>query len=145
MIQWSGQKVHSLGCCNFRTVYEKTTKFSGFSFLDGYTYLTKFQQNPWGSGENVSEIWSISHGMTHKAFIASLKLVSAIFYQIFIFAQNDNPLKTIKCFLFHLKSSFGSGYTQIFVVFSLPFHIFQIQKDKWRWNDLCHELTCINL
>ena len=32
--------------------------------------------------------------------------------------------------LFHLKSSFRSRDIQIFVFFSLPFHIFQIQKDK---------------
>ena len=37
-----------------------------------------------------------------------LKLVSAIFYQIFIFSPNDSPLKTDKCFLFCLKSSFCS-------------------------------------
>ena len=37
----------------------------------------------------------------------NLKLVSAIFYQI-IFSSNDSPLKTEKCFLFHLKSFFCS-------------------------------------
>ena len=51
-----------------------------------------------------------------------------------------------KCFLFHLKSSFWSRDIQIFVFFPLPFHTFQIQKDKWKWNNLwCHELACINL
>ena len=35
-----------------------------------------------------------------------LKLVSAIFYQIFIFSPNDSALKTMKSFLYHLKSSF---------------------------------------
>ena len=52
MIQCPGWKVHSLGGCNFGTVHEKTIKFSGFSFLDGYIDLTKFQQIPWGSGGN---------------------------------------------------------------------------------------------
>ena len=42
------------------------------------------------------------------AGFSSLKLVSAIFYQIFIFSPNDSPSKTMKCFLFHLKSSFHS-------------------------------------
>ena len=65
-----------------------------------------------------------------------LKLVPAIFYQIFIFSPNDSPLKTEKCFLFYLKSSFRSRDIQIFVIFSLPFHTFQIQKDKWKWNTL---------
>ena len=33
-----------------------------------------------------------------------------------------------------------------FFVFSLPFYTFQIQKDKWKWNNLwCLELACINL
>ena len=72
-----------------------------------------------------------------------LKLVSAIFYQIFIFPSNDGPSKTEKCFLFHLKSSFHS---HDFVIFSLPFHTSQVQKGKWKWNNLlCHKLACINL
>ena len=41
-----------------------------------------------------------------------------------------------KCFLFHRKSSFRSQDIQMFVIFSLPFHIFQIQKGKWKWNNL---------
>ena len=41
--------------------------------------------------------------------------MSAIFYQIFVFSPNDNPLKTENCFLFHLKSSFRSPGIQIFV------------------------------
>ena len=56
-----------------------------------------------------------------------LKLVSAIFCQIFFFHQ---------FFLFHLKSSFRSRDIQIFVIFSIPFHTFQIQRDKWKWNNL---------
>ena len=69
------------------------------------------------------------------------------FYQIFIFSPNGSPLKPIKnVFLFHLKSSFHSQNIQIFVIFSFPFHTFQIQMDKWKWNNLlCHELTRINL
>ena len=69
-----------------------------------------------------------------------------IFYQIIFFSTNDNPLKTEECFLFHLKSSIRSRDIQIFVIFYLPFQAFQIQKDKWKWDNLwCHELTCINL
>ena len=37
------------------------------------------------------------------------KLVSAIFYQFFIFSPNNSSLKNYeKCFLFHLESSFRS-------------------------------------
>ena len=60
-----------------------------------------------------------------------LKLLSAIFYQIFIFSSSDE-----KYFLFHLKSSFCSRDIQIFGTFSLPFHTIQIQKGKWKWNSL---------
>ena len=79
--------------------------------------------------------------------ICLLKLVSAIFFEIFIFSSNDNPSKNYeKCFLFHLKSPFRSGDIQIFVIFSLLFQTFQIQKGKRKWNNLwCHELACINL
>ena len=50
-----------------------------------------------------------------------------------------------KCFFFPLKSLFRSPDSHTFVIFSLLFHTFQIQKDKWKCNNLCHELTCINL
>ena len=41
----------------------------------------------------------------------SLKLVSTIFYQIFIFPPNDSPLKTIKnVFYFIEKAIFVSRY-----------------------------------
>ena len=73
-----------------------------------------------------------------------LKLVFAIFYEIFIFSANDSPSKTEKYFLFHPKSSFHSQDIQIFVSFPLSFYTFQIQKDKWKWNNLCYELACIN-
>ena len=72
-----------------------------------------------------------------KPRLIKLKLVPTIFYQIFIFSPNDRPLKTMKnVFLFHRKSSFCSGDIQIFVIFSRPFHTFQIQKDKWKWGNL---------
>ena len=84
----------------------------------------------------------------YKCFLLPfLKLVFTIFYHTFIFWPNNNPSKTMKnVFFFHLKSSFRSKNIQIFVVFSLPFHTFQFQKDRWKWNNLwCHELACINL
>ena len=37
---------------------------------------------------------------------------------------------------FHLKSFFHSRDIQVFVIFSLPSHTFQIQKDKCKWNNL---------
>ena len=49
-----------------------------------------------------------------------LKLVSVIFYQIFIFLQMIALQKLKDVFLFHLKSSFRSRDIQIFVFPSSP-------------------------
>ena len=62
--------------------------------------------------------------------------MSAVFYEIVIFSSNDRPSKTAKTFLFYLKSSFCAQDIQIFVILPLPSHTFQIQKDKWKWNNL---------
>ena len=69
-------------------------------------------------------------GETRDGYV---KLVSASFYKIFIFSPNDSPLKTMKIYL---KSSFRSRDIQILVIFSFPFHTFQIQNEKWKWNNL---------
>ena len=49
-------------------------------------------------------------------------------YQIFIFSPSDSPLKTMKN-IFIEKAIFVLEI-QIFVIFYLPFHTFQIQKGK---------------
>ena len=59
----------------------------------------------------------------------SLKLVSAIFYQISIFPPNDSPSKTVKMFFISSKKLFSFSTYLIFCIFPLPFHFFQIQKD----------------
>ena len=64
-----------------------------------------------------------------------LKLVSANFYQIFIYSPNDSLSKTEKCFLFHLKSSSHSRDIQIFAFFALRFNTLEIQNNKWKWNN----------
>ena len=66
-------------------------------------------------------------------FKACVRYFLSNFYFILFF---DSPLNTKICFLFHLKSSNRSRDIQISVFFSLPFHTFQIQKDKWKWNNL---------
>ena len=64
----------------------------------------------------------------HSIHHVSLKLVSAI-YQLFIFAPNDRPLKTMKnAFLFNLKNSFHSRDIQTFVIFPPPLHISRFKK-----------------
>ena len=87
------------------------------------------------------------HSSLHFSLLRWLKLLSSILYQIFIFSPNDSPSKTIKkVFFISSKIYFRSWNIQIFVISSLPFHTFQIQKYKWKWNNLwCYELVCINL
>ena len=83
-----------------------------------------------------------------KAFKTILfKACLCYFLSNFYFFTKWQPFKNYeKCFLFNLKSSFCSRDIQIFVFFSLPLHTVQVQKDKWKWNNLWrHELTCINL
>ena len=46
--------------------------------------------------------------------VSSLKLLSTIFYQIFVFSPNDGFKIYEKCLLLHLKSSFRSPDIQIF-------------------------------
>ena len=50
MVCCTGWRVHSSGRHKFETFHDKKIKFLGFSFLDGYTDLTKYQQNPCWSG-----------------------------------------------------------------------------------------------
>ena len=64
----------------------------------------------------------------------------------YIFTKWQSFKNYEKCFLFHQKSSFRPRDIRIFVIFSLPFHSFQIQNDRWKWNYLWrHQLACINL
>ena len=76
-----------------------------------------------------------------------LKACVCYFLSTFYFFTKWQLFKNYeKCFLFLLKCSFLSRDIQIFVIFPLPFHTFQIKKDKWKWNNLwCHELAGINL
>ena len=63
----------------------------------------------------------IYDGSNDYDFKKCLKLVPAVFYQIFIFFTKWSPFKIYeKCFLFPLKSSFRSWDFQIFVFSSTP-------------------------
>ena len=73
--------------------------------------------------------------MTSLTSRHNLKLVSAILYQIFISHQMIVPQKLKKFFYFIEKALFVLEIFT-FLYFSLPFHTFQIQKDKWKWNNL---------
>ena len=66
---------------------------------------------------NIKAIINVHEGCSIVSLL--LKLVSTIFF-----------------FLLHRKRSFRSRDIQIFVIFSLPLHTFQTEKDKWKWNNL---------
>ena len=87
-----------------------------------------------------SHAWKYKKRLTKAGTILGQKciqLVSAIFYQIFIFSQNDSPLKLWKMFFISSKKFFSFSRYSNFCIFFPSFHNFQIQKDKWKWNNLC--------
>ena len=74
-----------------------------------------------------------------------LKGYVSYFLSNFYFFTIDSPSKTMKNVFISSKKLFSFSRYSNFRDFSLPFHTFQFQKDKSKWNNLCHELTCINL
>ena len=73
-----------------------------------------------------------------------IKLVSANFYQTFIFSLNDSPLKTMKNVVYLIAKPLFVLVMFKFLQFFSFLSSFQIEKDKWKWNNLCHQCTCIN-
>ena len=75
-----------------------------------------------------------------------LKPVSAIFINFLLFHQMITFQNLRKMFFISSKKLFSFLRYSNFCLFSLPFHTFQTQKDKRKWNNLwCHELAYINL
>ena len=75
-------------------------------------------------------------------FVYYLKLVPAIFL---FFHQMTVLQKLWKILFISSKKLFSFWTYSNICTFSLLFHTFQIQKDKWIWNNLwCHELACRN-
>ena len=68
------------------------------------------------------------------------------FFIKFLFFHQMIAIQKLWKMLFFISSEKLFSRYSHFCIFSLPFHIFQIQKGKWKWNNLwCHELACINL
>ena len=82
---------------------------------------------------------------TRCEMCSKLKLVSAIFYQIFVFHQMIAHQKLWKVFFISSKKLFSFSRYSNFCNFSLPFHTFQIQKDKWKWNNFTNFMSWIGL
>ena len=74
------------------------------------------------------------------------KALCLLFFITFLFLHQKIALQKLwTMFFISSKNSFCSHDIWFFVIFSLPFQTFQIQMDKWKWNDLwCHELPCMN-
>ena len=82
------------------------------------TWCLHFRENIFILGPN--SVSSFSCNAQQQTY--SLKLVSAIFSEIFIFHQMIGLQKLWKTFSFHLKNSFRSRGIQIFVFFLLVSH-----------------------
>ena len=102
-----------------------------------------------------STIWSCLKHCCHVwagapncyLYAASLKLVSAILYQIFISHQMTSLKKYEKWLLFYLKSSFRSRDIQFFVFLSSPLFlpVSHCCRDWWKINlKVCDIINCLN-
>ena len=97
--------------------------------------------------KNYFKDWCLMNSQPTFLFLTyiNLKFVSAI--MVYYFLSNFNFFtkwySTKNVFYFIWKALFV--LVQFFVIFSLPFHNSQIPKEKWKWNNLCYELACINL
>ena len=91
---------------------------------------------------------STAHVRFHQIYIliGSLKLVSAFFIKFLFFHQMIGLQNLWKMFFIWSKNLFSFLRYPNFCNFSLPFHTFEIQKGKWKWNNSwCHKLAWINL
>ena len=59
------------------------------------------------------------------------------------FWPNNSPSKTMKCFLLHLKSSFGSQDIQIFV-FPSSSHFLSVRHGFRAWSKINEVINCLN-
>ena len=91
---------------------------------------------------NLEGASSVFRGINLKTLI-HLNWYKACAHTLFFILYHMIALQKLwKKLLFHLKSSFCSWDIHIFVIFPF-FSTFQIQKDKWKWNNWCYEMACI--
>ena len=95
---------------SYNKCLEKIATFS-FSAMFKYTKIVRIKSISLQIQQILLSYWR---------FLSLLKLVSTIFFQIFIFHQMIALQNYEKCFLFHLKSSFRSRDIQFFVFPSSP-------------------------
>ena len=117
----------------------------GFGFRRGccWGYLFVYENAP----EKLSQLDLMVQGraqLEHSSHI--VKACVRYFLIKFLFFHQMRVLQNLwKIFFIPSKKLFSFSKYSNFCNFSLPFHTFHIQKDKWKWNNLqCHELACIN-
>ena len=136
----------------FKFCFVNTPIFLHFSI--SFTYCSNYS-NLFAWKQNCCPLKYVCFVQGYQIFLSKvfkirivtlLKLVSAIFYQILFFPQMIALQKLWTMFFILSKKLFLFSRYSNFWIFSFPFHNFQTQKDKWKWNNLwCHELACINL
>ena len=115
------------------------------SLFTGFIIAQDYQIHPWSQSP-----LSNYHAKTFKDIFGDLQLLRfkacvCYFLSNFYFFIKWQAFKIYeKCFYFIWKALFVLEIFNFCNFF--PFHIFQIQKGKWKWNNLrCHKLACINL
>ena len=98
----------------------------------------------WNSGRKKFQIeWSFESNLRSSGFFKAC--AHNFFIKCLFFHQMIAHQKLWKMFFTSSKKLFSFSRYSSFVIFSLPFQTFQIQKGKRKWNNLwCYQLACIN-
>ena len=114
-------------------------------FLSPGVALYLCKSTRWSCLKHCCHVWAGAPNCYVDA--ASLKLVSAILYEIFISHQMTSLKKYEKWFLFYLKSSFHSRDIQFFVFLSSPLFLLVSHcfRGWWKINlKVCDIINCLN-
>ena len=114
-------------------------------FLSPGVALYLCKSTRWSCLKHCCHVWAGAPNCYVDA--ASLKLVSAILYEIFISHQMTSLKKYEKWFLFYLKSSFRSRDIQFFVFLSSPLFLLVSHcfRGWWKINlKVCDIINCLN-
>ena len=114
-------------------------------FLSPGVALYLCKSTRWSCLKHCCHVWAGASNCYVDA--ASLKLVSAILYEIFISHQMTSLKKYEKWFLFYLKSSFRSRDIQFFVFLSSPLFLLVSHcfRGWWKINlKVCDIINCLN-
>ena len=114
-------------------------------------HLRNISTCPQGAFQNITKSSSAAGHTRHQLgnmIVPKISFKACVHYFLsnFYFYQMIALQKLWEMFFISSKKLCSFLRYSNFCNFSLPFHTFQIQKDKCKWNNLwCHELACINL